>query len=494
MRIEHLYVKNFRGFEEREFTFHPHFNVLVGDNGTGKTALLEALKVAAGSWLRGIRGHNGKDIQKTDIRESSLYNASSGTYEHPRQFDVVVQAAGVFRMFSTDEERRFSWKRVRTDSGMLQSGDQDLVDYARTVDNHIRGGEPAVLPIIAYYGTDRLHHPTARTQPEALSKEQDSPFDGYTDCLDGRVHDKYLTAWIDRQERIAFKREGKETEMYALVKEALSGVIPNARNVDYDPSREEVVVRFENDTVSPLSNLSDGFRTVLAMVGDLAIRIALLNSRHLENQTLEQTNGIVLIDELDLHLHPKWQRHIVDDLQSVFPQIQFITTTHSPFIVQSLDEGEFRSLEGDDPISSIQNKDLDTIAEGLMGLSRTLKSMRTRTAKELDEEAAKRYRELRQDTLEQIRMLDTRIDLERDLDAVAEKVMGVSHAETSRRYQAMKESALEYLRMLDEQEELTSRERLEAFKERLAETVAPYADNPAYQAFLERKRLKEIGE
>ncbi len=494
MRIDQLYVKNFRGFEEREFTFHPYFNVLVGDNGTGKTALLEALKVAAGSWLRGIRGHNGKDIRKSDIRESSHYNASSGTYEHPRQFEVVVEAEGVFQTFSPDKEQRFRWKRVRTDSGMLQSGDQDIVDYARAVDDHIRSGEPAALPIIAYYGTDRLHHPTPRTQPDELSKEQDSPFDGYDDCLEGRVHTKYLTAWIDRQERIAFKREGKETEMYTLVKEALSGVIPNARNVDYDPSREEVVVRFEDGSVSPLSNLSDGFRTVLAMVGDLAIRIALLNSRHLENETLEQTHGVVLIDELDLHLHPKWQRRIVDDLQSVFPQIQFITTTHSPFIVQALDEGEFRSLEGDDPVSSIQNKDLDTIAEGLMGLSRTLDALGEDASSHLNEASVQEYRRLRESTLEQIKRMDARIDLERDLDSVAEEVMGVSHAETSRRYQAMKESALEYLRMLDEREDLTSRERLEAFKERLAETVAPYADNPAYQAFLERKRMKEIGE
>ena len=93
----------------------------------------------------------------------------------------------------------------------------------------------------------------------------------------------------------------------------------------------------------PFSKLSDGQRAMLAMVGDIARRAALLNP-HLGEKAPAETPGIVMIDEIDLHLHPRWQRQIVDDLKRTFPKMQFIATTHSPFIIQSLEEGELRKL------------------------------------------------------------------------------------------------------------------------------------------------------
>ena len=92
--------------------------------------------------------------------------------------------------------------------------------------------------------------------------------------------------------------------------------------------------------LTPFYHLSDGYRNTLAMAADIAVRAATLNPA-LSSLAMEETPGVVLIDEIDLHLHPKWQRQIVEDLRGAFPKIQFVATTHSPFIIQSL-----RAIEG----------------------------------------------------------------------------------------------------------------------------------------------------
>lgn len=90
--------------------------------------------------------------------------------------------------------------------------------------------------------------------------------------------------------------------------------------------------------------LSDGYRNIIGMVADIAYRCIKLNP-HLGENAVKETPGIVLIDELDLHLHPNWQRRIVEDFKNTFPSIQFVATTHSPFIIQSLKEDELRNLD-----------------------------------------------------------------------------------------------------------------------------------------------------
>jgi predicted ATP-binding protein involved in virulence len=142
----------------------------------------------------------------------------------------------------------------------------------------------------------------------------------------------------------------------------------------------------------------------------------------------------VLVDELDVHLHPKWQRGVVEDLRSTFPRMQFIGTTHSPFIVQSLREDELINLEG----QSIPNPgklSVESIAQGLMGVERP---------------------------------------------------------DVSERYQAMVSAAKSYLLTLDEAAQ-APKEKLHEYERRLAAYVAPYADNPAFQAFLELKHAAKLG-
>ena len=173
----------------------------------------------------------------------------------------------------------------------------------------------------------------------------------------------------------------------------------------------------------------------MSLFCDIARRAAILNP-HLGGNASEETAGVVLIDELDLHLHPKWQRSIIENLRRAFPKIQFICTTHSPFLIQSLRSGEELIMLDGQPTAQLANKSIEEIAQG---------------------------------------------------------IMGVSHPEVAERYMEMKTAAKHYLETLEEAA-ISPEEKLEAFKQRLSESIAPYADNPAFQAVLEMERVAKLGE
>jgi predicted ATP-binding protein involved in virulence len=167
---------------------------------------------------------------------------------------------------------------------------------------------------------------------------------------------------------------------------------------------------------------------MLGMVADIAYRAAVLNP-YLGGKAAKETAGVVLIDEIGLHLHPGWQRRVVDDLRRTFPKIQFITTTHSPFIIQSLQPGELI--------------DLNYLASGEYS--------------------------------------------NKSIEDIAESVMGIPIPQRSKRYQRMYEAAKEYYRVLQDAQG-ASPERANELKSKLDELVAPFSDNVAYHAFLEMKR------
>ncbi|MEZ4863519.1 MAG: AAA family ATPase [Caldilineaceae bacterium] len=228
-------------------------------------------------------------------------------------------------------------------------------------------------------------------------------------------------------------QERHESTQFQIVKAALQQALEGCRRVDYH-LRLGLLVEIEGQPRLPFGMLSDGQRNMLAMVGDLAIKAAQLNP-HLGETVLRATPGVVLIDELDLHLHPRWQQHIVEDLRRLFPEVQFIATTHSPFIIQTLRTGELISLDTQ-PIPETGNLGVEEIARGLMNVPRP---------------------------------------------------------EVSPRYREMVDVAQNYLATLAEAKEEPP-QKLAAFKARLAESIEPYADNPAYQAFLEMKRIAALGE
>ena len=319
-------------------------------------------------------------------------------------------------------------------------------------------GDAVTLPLISYYGTGRLWQeprdmresqegeesggdasnrevksPQEMTQPaeDDLAKVFASRLAGYRFSIDPRCSPRDLLRWLKFEQQLAFQ-ERKESQQFQAVKRAICQAVEGCSRVECH-LRLGLLLDIAGQPRLPFGALSDGQRNMIAMVGDLAFKAAQLNP-HLGSEVLVRTPGVVLIDEVDLHLHPRWQRHVVEDLRRMFPEVQFIATTHSPFIVQSMRDGELLPL------------DVQSIPEtGNLGV-----------------------------------------------EEIARGLMGVEHPEASRRYREMVAKARDYLVLLEEAAKSPEAE-LANFEERLAGGIAPFADNPAFQAFLELKREGKLG-
>ena len=177
---------------------------------------------------------------------------------------------------------------------------------------------------------------------EELSKAFNSRLAGYRYSIDLRCSPRELLRWLSLEQRLS-RDEGKESIQFRTVQRAIQEAVEGCRRVKVH-ARLGLLLDMPDRGWVPFGVLSDGQRNVVAMIGDLAFKAAQLNP-HLGERVLTETPGVVLIDELDLHLHPHWQRHIAEDLRRTFPALQFIVTTHSPFIVQSARDGEIIALD-----------------------------------------------------------------------------------------------------------------------------------------------------
>jgi predicted ATP-binding protein involved in virulence len=334
MRIDRVQIKNFRCFADQEFQFHPHFNLLVGMNGSGKTSILDALSIAQATWLIGLRNKlDNRSIQTGEARLILRNGADEKRYVE--QYPVEIAAWGHVMGQSVH------WVRSKdSETGKTRYGQaSQLINLAKQADECVRLGKETTLPLISYYGTMRLWQEPKDFQklsrvnkPEHLSNPHKlSYFEGYRLSVDPRISIAAQVAWFARQAWITFQ-EGEDTWAFKLLKEILIGCIEGAEHIAFDPRRGELMLKINGQDPQPFVNLSDGQKTILAMVADMAQKAIWLNP-HLGEQVLQLTPGLVLIDELDLHLHPQWQRRVIADLRRIFPQIQFICTTHSPQLI-----------------------------------------------------------------------------------------------------------------------------------------------------------------
>jgi predicted ATP-binding protein involved in virulence len=447
MRLTALDVCNFRGFESRRFQFHPQFNVLIGDNGTGKTSVLEAAAVAIGTWLLGFRGTDSRHIRPKDVRR--ITQTVEGRLRELPQYPVVVAAEGEFALARTGVP--VSWSRsLRGEGGKTtQAGAAEIKSIASRLHRLTLDGGHPTLPIVRYFGAGRLWESVRETVKRRRSRRKlqmseagaeyvsladaSSPFYGYRLSVDKRSNPNDLIRWMAEERRIEIDEEAPSKAL-RLVYDAVQSMLPELESARYNIRAKSLILSYADGRRVPFEDMSDGYRNVIAMAADLAIKMTMLNP-HFGRHALRRTPGVVLIDEIDLHLHPTWQRRITEDLRRTFPMVQFICTTHSPFIIQALRSGEELIVLDGQPTADVANMTLEEVAEGLMQ---------------------------------------------------------VDEAEVSARYSAMKNTARAFLEELDASPAVAGA-KLKRFQRRLAEETAPYADNPAYQAFLEMKLAGKAG-
>lgn len=371
MKFHELHIKNFKGFEETTFRFNEQFTLIIGNNATGKTSILDALSVAISCFLYGIKSSFARTIKGDEIRQKLI----SG--QPKPQFPLLIEAKGKI------DGKILNWKReYRGNDGddeeikrikPTHKDYQNIAEIAHAKLLESRRTEGVTFPLIAYHGVCRLCAEHGNRRKVDYWQQGEGVMAGYSNCLSPKSSSNDFISWYKTYEDEIRKFDQPEDKLLLQVfNQAISALVPQWEDMAFSFKAGDLTGIFTNDNGEKqklfFNQLSDGFRGIIGLAADLAYRCIQLNP-HLGSKAITNTPGIVLIDEIDLHLHPKWQRTIVADLKRVFPNVQFIATSHSPFIIQSLKTNELiildESIELDnDPY----RKSIEEIAEEEMNL------------------------------------------------------------------------------------------------------------------------------
>ncbi len=324
--VRRLSAQNYRCFSEFSAALEPGVNVVAGSNGAGKTSALRAVVCALAPFAQQCRAEAG-ELAADDVRRQAV------TYGRRVRFERCQPSECRVELQCGRQTQEFSQKRQNEVAAPSFSGRSDGVEEAVGV----------ALPLLAFYQANRQWlTPKALSEIEAASC-RDSRRDGYrgwcnaSDCpsafyqwMIGRSIERLKLA-VDRQVGFWQVEDDELAEVNRALKKALPGEF---ESIAYDMAAKAVVVKISGK-YKEFTALSDGERSFIGLFADIARRMCLLNPQF-GDEVIEKTNGIVLIDELDAHLHPIWQRKIVRGLQAAFPKVQFIVTMNSSAILREV--------------------------------------------------------------------------------------------------------------------------------------------------------------
>jgi len=366
MRLDRLHIQNFRCYEDATFDFQPDFNLVVGVNGSGKTSLLQAAAVSFIEYANSIKLQPiGLDLN--DVRFVIYKFESRSRFE--RKFPLLLAAQGdILGVNKWETTQAGEHLPPLVDPELMLATDKELVKFDL--------GESVELPVLAFYRSNRQWK-GANISAEFAAQQKISRLDGYTNWFDAVTDLKDFESWLigktlERMQSLLDSKTAIPTfdDELTLVNQAIGIALPNAENLRYDLRLQSLLIDVEGGITIPFNNLSDGQRGMVALFADIARRMCILNP-HMGKDVLKNTSGVVIIDELDIHLHPAWQRNIVPALKQAFPKVQFIAASHSPQIIGSLQPEEVIILHNGDPSHPRVTYGLDSssVLEEVMGVT-----------------------------------------------------------------------------------------------------------------------------
>jgi predicted ATP-binding protein involved in virulence len=332
VKIENLQIENFRRFESLEIDFHPELTVIIAQNGQGKSSILDACSIALGTFVGAFDFGKAKHIEVKDAR----YKRLPDSVNNEQQFPVDVSAAYISPDITIS--RQLTGIKSRTTIKHAEP----LTKFGKALGEQVRNLEQMLLPVIAYFGASRLwvaHKNTSRKSVLSTSRTM-----GYEDSLSSASNFKQVQQWMMKATYAALQQQEMDTyksynlpEQLSAIKNTVNQTLKTAgwSNFHYSMSHEELAMLHEELGVLPVSMLSDGVRAMVSLAADLSWRCVKLNP-HLGEKASLLTEGIVMIDEVDMHLHLEWQQTVIHSLRTAFPKVQFIVTTHSPQVLSTV--------------------------------------------------------------------------------------------------------------------------------------------------------------
>ncbi|HRB70817.1 MAG TPA: AAA family ATPase [Flavobacterium sp.] len=327
MRIDTLELTNVRGFTHAKLEFQPGFNLIVGINGVGKTTVLEALRVSITHILKEIKSPiiTSEYFKKSDININTdqLHVNTSFTIDENKYDFIYSKSAKDFTTISTEQK-----KRTKESTANVREEGITLADKVKFTPEKVVNKVPELG---LFFSTRRslMIRETSKAVKSGLPYAA-----AYVDALsETRAFNvKMFAEWFKVRKELA-KVAPEQIKTIQLIEQTIYTFLPGFSNLDLvedEISKELTFCITKSEKVLNFNQLSDGERGMLALVFDIARRLIIA---YMHSDSPLEGEAVILIDELDLHLHPKWQRTIVSDLQRTFPNCQFIATTHSPQII-----------------------------------------------------------------------------------------------------------------------------------------------------------------
>lgn len=474
MQIDRLTLNNFRGLVNCTLDFTPGFNLIVGINGAGKTSALDALRIvlakSAPEFVDRKLLFPGVGLTEEDItveRGAAAINCKLS--RNGQSFDLEITEQRIETQDALKADRYGAhgtrdipvppggWRSRRPLAGDLRldgtlrgqssEGTQGTKGLTPQPDQTIQKVGPR--PLVLYLSVRRaiVNHAVSKGNIKHPAYQR------------AFVEDRGLAAqqltdwWRGRKSLTEEASNSRAAKQLAAVENALRLLLPHLAEWGVDGDELKVTKAFDVERINangativesedrriPMRMLSDGERSLAAIATDIAQRLVLLNET--SENPLTVGTGVVLIDELDLHLHPQWQRTVVEGLRSAFPNLQFICSTHSLFLIQSQRTGNLIRL--------------DNVGD--------------------EERPAEAFHQ-------------------KSIEDIAEEVQGIEIPQRSQRYLDMMAVAEEYYSLLRNSTAVQQgNDQLHELKKRLDELTMPFSDDPAFQALLKQERILKLG-
>ncbi|MEM8527108.1 MAG: AAA family ATPase [Bacteroidota bacterium] len=338
MKVTRIAIKNFRGILDEEIEFNENLNVFIGSNGAGKTTVLEAIIGNLVSITDNFNSPNGKEIKVSDINYGKKY--------------CSIELEFFWKEVSNDE-----YIQIRYRGALPNQSENRLKKYKKGFDTFIKSliesiTDISVVPIIKFYSANRkfVEYIDDNRERQIYAMPQ---YETWYGVFHNGVSYSNFARWFLAQEtkELRMQRDaGKfdiKNQKIVPVREAIAKALEILEGKEYAIKSDEIA-RSGNNELIPVLTLqeketgqkelldykSDGEKAIITLVADIAYNLSIAQGE--ENADFLNGSGVVLIDEIEAHLHPNWQRKIIPLLRKLFPNIQFFITTHSPQVIASV--------------------------------------------------------------------------------------------------------------------------------------------------------------